>query len=124
MLNSSMNTYTYERCDTLEQVPTLTAKYAAQGLVPGGPPTKLGSGYGIAFVARTSGRNKPFNITRGWYTENPVYTLGKVGVGMSQQEPKKRIPNQATIERNWGLKQKKRAQFLRDYADYLQAPAK
>ena len=120
-----MNTYKYERCDTLEQVSALTATYAAQGLVPGSPPTKLGGGYAIAFVSSTaSGRHKPFNVTRGWPIENPLYTLGKVGVGLSQHEPKKRIPNQATIERNWGLKQKKRAEFLRDYADYLQAPAK
>jgi len=89
-------TYTYERCDTLEQVTALTAKYAAQGLVPGGPPTKFGSGYGIAFVARSSGRNKPFNITRGWPTENPLYTLGKVGVGLSQHEPKKRVEKSET----------------------------
>jgi len=87
-----MNTYKYERCDTLEQVSALTASYAAQGLVPGGMPTKLGGGYAIAFVSSTaSGRHKPFNVTRGWYTENPLYTLGKVGVGMSQHEPKKRV---------------------------------
>jgi hypothetical protein len=119
-----MNTYKYERCATLEQVSALTASYAAQGLVPGGPPTKLGKEYAIAFVDRIAGRNKAFNTTRGWYSENPLYSLGKVGIGMTSEEPKKRVVTQATIDRQHKRSQLAHAKFLQDYADYLQTPAK
>ena len=113
--------YTYERCNTQAEVSIKIAEYAARGLSPAGAAVHLNNVWSIAFVEGSSPtqRKKPFNITRGWPAENQLYTLGKVGIGMSQQEPKKRVVNDKTIERNLELKRQAREQFLHDYSDYL-----
>ena len=82
--------YTLGRCNTKEEIAGLISRNAERGLKPTGEALWLNNQWVISFTSSTTQlRNrKPFQITRGWHTENMLYSLAKVGIGQSQKKPK------------------------------------